>query len=79
VEEFAQIVFRKLGMDNYQDYIGFDPVYLRNTEVDILLGDASKIKRELGWQKKYSFEQLIDEMIESDMKLAKKELLIKGM
>ena len=55
----------------------FDPIYLRNTEVDILLGDASKIKRELGWAPKYNFNQLIDEMIASDMELAKKEKILR--
>jgi GDPmannose 4,6-dehydratase len=76
VREFADLVFSKLGL-NYQDYVEFDPTYLRNSEVDVLLGDASKIKKELGWQPKYTFEQLVDEMIESDMELAKKEKILK--
>jgi len=76
VKEFVEIVFSKLDLD-YSKYIEFDPIYLRKTEVDILLGDASKIKRELGWEPKYTFEQLIDEMIKSDMELALKEKIIK--
>lgn len=76
VREFTELVFSKLGLD-YQQYVEFDPIYLRNTEVDILLGDASKIKRELGWAPKYTFNQLIDEMIASDMELAKKEKILR--
>jgi len=76
VKEFVELVFSKLGL-NYEKYIAFDPIYLRNSEVDILLGDASKIKRELGWKPKYTFEQLVDEMIESDMELARREKVLK--
>jgi GDPmannose 4,6-dehydratase len=75
VEDFARIVFEKLNM-NYKDYIEFDPRLLRPTEVDALCGDPTKIKTKLGWQPKYTFEMLIDEMIESDMELAKKEKIL---
>ncbi len=50
-----------------------DEKYFRPTEVDILLGDAGKAKRDLGWEPKTTFEGLIDMMIESDLDLAKKE------
>jgi len=72
----VELVFSKLDLD-YEQYIEFDPVYLRSSEVDILLGDASKIKREFNWQPKYTFNQLVDEMIESDMELARQEKLLK--
>lgn len=76
VGEFAKLVFDKLGL-NYLDYIEFDSHYLRPTEVDALCGDASKIMTNLGWRPQYNFSQLIDEMVESDMELAKREKLIK--
>lgn len=76
VEEFVRIVFSKLGLD-YKQYIEFDPRYLRPAEVDALCGDATKIRTKLGWEPKYTFEQLVDEMIASDMELAKKEKLLK--
>lgn len=76
VKEFVELVFSKLDLD-YKQYVEFDPTYLRNTEVDILLGDSSKIKKDLGWFPKYTFEMLVDEMITSDLKLANTELLIK--
>jgi GDPmannose 4,6-dehydratase len=76
VREFAEIVFSKLGMD-YREYMEFDPIYLRAAEVDALCGDSSKLRNTLGWKPKYTFEMLIDEMIASDMELAKKEKLLR--
>lgn len=75
VKEFAEMVFQKLGLD-YSKYVEFDPRYLRPSEVDALCGDPFKIKTFLGWQPKYSFEALVDEMIESDMELARQEKLL---
>ncbi len=54
-----------------------DPRYFRPTEVDILIGDASKAKRELGWEPEYTLDQLIEEMVNSDLKEAKKERFLK--
>jgi GDPmannose 4,6-dehydratase len=76
VEEFARLVFDKLGLD-YTKHVGFEPRYLRPTEVDALCGDASKLKTQLGWEPMYDFESLVDEMIHFDMELARKEYLIK--
>lgn len=75
VKEFAQIVFSKLEL-NYLDYVKFDPNYLRPSEVDALCGDPTKLITNLGWKPKYSFENLVDEMIASDMELAKKEKIL---
>jgi GDPmannose 4,6-dehydratase len=76
IEEFCQIVFDKLEL-NYKDYVEIDERYYRPSEVDALCGDSSKIRNQLGWSPKYSFEQLVDEMIEYDMKLARQEKLLK--
>jgi GDPmannose 4,6-dehydratase len=76
VREFAELVFSKLGL-NYEDYVGIDPRYYRPTEVDALCGDSTKIRTELGWSPKYTFLDLVDEMIESDMELARKEKILK--
>ena len=56
--------------------IKVDKRYYRPTEVDYLVGDSSKAKKELGWKPKYTIDQLIDEMIKSDLKLAEKEILL---
>ena len=72
VREFAEKVFSKLDLD-YAQYVAIDPRYFRPTEVDVLLGDASKAKKILGWQPKVTFDRLIDMMIAADLELAKKE------
>lgn len=78
VREFAERVFEKLGLD-YKQYVQIDPRYFRPTEVNYLLGDASKARKELGWTPRVSFLQLIDMMIAADLELARKErTLIEG-
>ncbi len=54
-----------------------DPRYFRPTEVDLLVGDASKARQELGWEPEYTLEQLVEEMVNSDLKEAKKERFLK--
>ena len=53
---------------NWKDYVVFDERYLRPTEVDMLIGDASKAKHKLGWEAKTSFDELVKIMVESDLK-----------
>ena len=55
--------------------IGIDPYYFRPAEVETLLGDAAKAKRELGWEPTTTFDQLVAEMIDSDLRHAKREVL----
>lgn len=76
VKDFVIKVFDKLNLD-WSKYVKFDPKYLRPTEVDALQGDCSKIKSKLNWKPKYSFDDLVNEMVESDLELARKEKLIK--
>jgi GDPmannose 4,6-dehydratase len=71
-----KIVWRGTGVDEVgfdektgDTLIEIDPNYFRPTEVDYLLGDASKAHRELGWKHRISFEQLITEMVKSDLDL----------
>jgi GDPmannose 4,6-dehydratase len=72
VREFAEKVFSKLDLD-YHKYVSIDPRYFRPTEVDVLLGEASRAKKILNWQPKVTFDKLIDMMIAADMQLAQKE------
>jgi len=62
----------EIGSFDGQDIIKIDPRYFRPTEVETLLGDASKAKEKLNWSPKITFEQLVKEMVDSDLKLAKK-------
>ncbi|MBU93373.1 MAG: GDP-mannose 4,6-dehydratase [Chloroflexi bacterium] len=66
----------KLMVSKGDIIIKVDKRYYRPTEVDYLVGDSSKAKKELGWKPKYTIDQLIDEMIKSDLKLAEKEILL---
>ena len=59
----------EIGIYKNQEIIRVDKNYYRPTEVDSLLGDASKAKKKLRWKPKISFNQLVKEMVESDLKL----------
>jgi GDPmannose 4,6-dehydratase len=72
VREFVEKVFKKLELD-YERHVTIDPRYFRPTEVDCLLGDASKARKAFGWKPKVSFDQLIDMMIDADMEQANRE------
>jgi len=61
----------EVGSFNGQDIIKVDPRYFRPSEIETLLGDASKAKKNLGWAPKISFEELVKEMTDEDLKLAK--------
>jgi GDPmannose 4,6-dehydratase len=63
VREMCDYVFTKLGLD-YRDYITQNPIYLRPEELPYLKGDCSKLKQTFNWQPEYTFEALMDEMIE---------------
>lgn len=73
VQQLVEFVFSELNMD-WKEYVELDEKYLRPAEVNVLCGDSTPIREELGWEPKYSFETLIKEMIAYDLELAKKEL-----
>ena len=54
--------------------VRIDPKYFRPTEVDLLIGDCTKAKTVLGWKKEVSFDQLVEEMVDCDMKSAESDL-----
>ena len=60
-----------------KDIINVDPKYFRPTEVDLLLGDATKAKEKLGWEPKITLEEMTKEMVESDLKENYQELVLK--
>lgn len=66
VRQFLEIAFGSVGLD-YQDYVEIDPRYFRPTEVDLLIGDASKAHKKLGWKPKTSFKELVQLMVRSDL------------
>ena len=60
-----------------KEVLGVDPKYFRPTEVETLLGDPSKAKEKLGWEPKISLEEMVKEMMENDVNIAKQKSLVK--
>jgi GDPmannose 4,6-dehydratase len=66
VREFLIEAFSYANLD-WHDYVELDPKYLRPAEVDLLIGDSSKAKRELGWTPRTTFKQLVELMVDADI------------
>jgi GDPmannose 4,6-dehydratase len=67
VKDFCQKAFGVIGIKNWQDYVESEKKEFRPAEVDLLIADASKAKKELGWQPKTSFNQLVEIMVKADL------------
>ena len=65
------------NLDIGKEVVAVDPHYYRPTEVDLLIGDATKAKEKLGWVPEYKLEDLVKDMMENDLNLMKKELYLK--
>jgi GDPmannose 4,6-dehydratase len=76
VREFLDEVFGHLELD-WKKYVEIDPKYFRPAEVDLLLGDATKARKELNWKPKVTFKALAQMMTDADWKLAKRERLVR--
>ncbi len=76
IRDFLSLTFGRLDLD-WQQYVEIDPRYFRPAEVDFLQGDASKGRRILGWEPKTDIRALAAMMIDSDLKLAQKELVLR--
>jgi len=92
IRDFCKMTFEQLGInlkfvgDGLQEkgidintgktLIEIDPRYFRPAEVNLLLGDSTKARKELGWQPKYDLKMLVKEMVEEDLKLALKEKML---
>lgn len=70
VRRFAELAFQCVGLD-YQDYVVLDQRYMRPAEVDLLVGDPSKAKAQMGWEAKTPFEELVQTMVEAQLKSEK--------
>lgn len=68
VEDFANIAFSHVGL-NYRDYINVDENLKRSVESDYRVADSLKAQKILNWKQKFSFEELVGDMVESDLKL----------
>ncbi len=70
IKEFLEVAFSHVGLD-WQKYVEIDPRYYRPAEVELLIGDASKAKKQLGWEPKVKFAELAKLMVDADIKLLK--------
>ena len=77
VKEFLKLAFGLVDLD-WEKYVEYDARYIRPTEVDQLLGDATKARTELGWEPKVKFPELVKMMVEADLALAEKEFKLKN-
>jgi GDPmannose 4,6-dehydratase len=67
VRDFVRIAFESAGLGPYEPYVVVDPRFVRPAEVDLLVGDASKARRELGWEPEVTFEELVEMMVRADV------------
>jgi GDPmannose 4,6-dehydratase len=70
VEEFLELAFAHVNLD-WRDYVVQDPRFMRPAEVDMLVGDATKAGRELGWEPKVTFAELVHMMVDADLQLVR--------
>ena len=70
VRDFAEASFKHVGL-NWEDHVELDKRYIRPTEVDALIGDPSKVEKELGWKAKTHWKELAELMVEADLEKAK--------
>lgn len=94
IRDFCNMTFKELGIDiewkgkginekginkaNGKTIVEVDPRYFRPTEVDLLLGNAAKARKKLGWEPKHDLPMLVKEMVKEDLKEAKKEVFLKS-
>jgi len=72
VAQFCEEAFKVIGIDNWRKYVKVSKQLFRPAEVDFLIGDSTKARKILGWKPKISFKELVKIMVESDIKLLKK-------
>jgi GDPmannose 4,6-dehydratase len=73
VREFVEEAFAHVGLD-WKQYVKFDARYLRPTEVDLLIGDPTKAKKQLGWEPKVKFKELVKIMVDADCQQLERQL-----
>jgi GDPmannose 4,6-dehydratase len=73
VREFCEVAFGHVGLD-WQEYVVTDERFFRPAEVDLLVGDSSKVRTQLGWKPNVGFQQLVRRMVDADLALLRGEL-----
>jgi GDPmannose 4,6-dehydratase len=75
VKEFCQVAFARAGLD-WEKHVKYDSRYERPAEVELLIGDPAKAKKQLGWEPKVRFKELVEIMVDHDLELARREAQI---
>jgi len=70
VREFADMAFKSVGL-SYEDYVVQDAHFLRPSEVDVLISNPTKARQKLNWEPKVKFRELVEMMVEADLKRLK--------
>lgn len=74
IEEFLDLAFKEIGIDDWKPYVKQNPAFMRPAEVDLLLGDPTKAERELGWKRKVDFPGLVRLMVQHDLEVEKSKV-----
>jgi len=72
IRDFLDVAFKHIGVEDWSSYIKQDPKFMRPAEVDVLRGDYTKARNELGWNPNTSFDELVVKMVENDIQLLDK-------
>ena len=74
IEDLVRLAFAEVGIENWRDYIRQDPKFFRPAEVDLLIGDATKAREQLGWQPEVEFATLVSMMVANDLHLESEKI-----
>jgi len=77
IREFLDLAFNYVNL-NWHDYVEFDERYLRPAEVDLLIGDSTKARQKLGWQPSVTFKELVELMVDADIKSLERQVPVSG-
>ena len=69
IRELLDVAFARVGIADWGKHVTQDPRFFRPAEVDLLVGDSSKAREKLGWKPEVGFQQLVERMVDSDVKI----------
>ncbi len=72
VREFCEQAFTQAGLD-YREYVKINSDFFRPAEVEVLVGDATKAREALGWEPRYTFDEMVKEMVEADLSTVRRQ------